>query len=198
MTEKCPICGFPMVPFSGPEDAEILIVGEFPGDDDVEAGLPFTGKYGKILKVEMARAGIRWSKCRTGNLWQHKKNKECDLNWHIAYFFNEFKVRKYALMMGTEFAEYFYPGKVTDNSGLVYKHNGVIYVPTLNPASVVKSGVGEFQRAIQRLLELVEGEWKGEPYSYESFGTKPERPSKGSDGGKRKGRGAGTEGGTVG
>jgi uracil-DNA glycosylase len=187
-----------MVPFSGPEDAEILIVGEFPGDDEVEEGAPFVGKAGKILKTEMARAGIRWSKCRVGNLWQHKKNKDCDLKWHIAYFFNEFKVRKYVLMMGSEFSEYFYPGKVTDNSSLVYEHNGVIYVPTLNPASVPKSGVGEFQRAIQRLLALVEGEWEGEPYRYKSFGTKPERPSKGSGRGKRESGGAGTEGDTVG
>jgi len=190
---KCPHCNWTLVPFDGPEDAPILLVGEFPGDEEVEAERPFVGKTGKILRTEIARAHIRWSQCRTGNLWQHKKNAECDMGWHIASLYTEFVKHKYVLMMGSEFAGVFYPGKVTASSSLVYEHNGVLYVPTMNPASVPKSGVGELQLAIQRILELSEGEWKGEPYRFESFGTRPQRAVRSAGRGSKKRGGDGSE-----
>ena len=42
----------------GPEDAEIMIVGEQPGDQEDLAGLPFAGPAGAILDEALANAGI--------------------------------------------------------------------------------------------------------------------------------------------
>jgi DNA polymerase len=46
------------VPFAGNPDAQIMLVGEAPGADEVVAGKPFVGKSGQLLRRAVERAGI--------------------------------------------------------------------------------------------------------------------------------------------
>jgi DNA polymerase len=46
------------VPGMGPDHAEIMLVGEQPGDQEDLAGLPFVGPAGKLLDDVMQRAGV--------------------------------------------------------------------------------------------------------------------------------------------
>jgi uracil-DNA glycosylase family 4 len=49
----------PKMPANG-KDLVRLVVGEAPGQDEKEAGQPFVGGSGRVLKKLMDRAGIEW------------------------------------------------------------------------------------------------------------------------------------------
>src|SRR5918995_2203151 len=58
-------CGFAiceeadnLVPGEGPEDAELMVVGEAPGRFEDEQGRPFVGRAGQLLGEVLAEAGL--------------------------------------------------------------------------------------------------------------------------------------------
>lgn len=73
MTQFCPSCGDPIVPPRGDKDSPVLIIGEFPGESEMENGKPFSGPAGGVLRTELARAGIDMPMVRIMNLWLHPK-----------------------------------------------------------------------------------------------------------------------------
>lgn len=52
----------------GPLDAQIMLVGEAPGSEESDCGLPFQGYSGKTLKQLLVSAGIIWSECLVTNV----------------------------------------------------------------------------------------------------------------------------------
>lgn len=58
----------PTVKPRGTPDAKILIVGEAPGKNEVEAGVPFVGASGQELMKMLAEAGISEADCRFTNV----------------------------------------------------------------------------------------------------------------------------------
>lgn len=50
--------GFKPVIGEGNHDAEIMFIGEAPGEEEAKCGRPFVGKSGKILDVLLREAGI--------------------------------------------------------------------------------------------------------------------------------------------
>jgi len=46
-----------VVPGVGPADAKVMIVGEAPGADEDQAGIPFSGRAGKLLTQLIQQAG---------------------------------------------------------------------------------------------------------------------------------------------
>lgn len=59
--ERCPelvACRRQIVNGVGPEDAELVIVGEAPGADEDRQGEPFVGRSGRILTEKLAGAGL--------------------------------------------------------------------------------------------------------------------------------------------
>lgn len=47
------------VPYAGPEDARLVVLGEAPGPHEDEAGKPFSGPSGLMLRSMMARVGLK-------------------------------------------------------------------------------------------------------------------------------------------
>ena len=43
----------------GPQDAEIIVIGEAPGENEDRTGKPFIGKSGQLLRTELSRAGFK-------------------------------------------------------------------------------------------------------------------------------------------
>ena len=43
---------------SGPENPAIMLVGEAPGESEVEIGIPFTGRAGKELMASLESIGL--------------------------------------------------------------------------------------------------------------------------------------------
>ena len=55
------IKGYPIEGFvwgSGPENPAIMLVGEAPGENEVETGIPFTGRAGKELMASLESIGL--------------------------------------------------------------------------------------------------------------------------------------------
>src|SRR5437660_8769916 len=59
----------------GPARAEIMMVGEQPGDQEDLAGHPFVGPAGKLLDRAMAEAGLDRKKVYLTNAVKHFKNE---------------------------------------------------------------------------------------------------------------------------
>ena len=57
----------------GPSDAEIMIVGEQPGDQEDLSGRPFVGPAGQLLDRLLVEAGIDRSRCYVTNAVKHFK-----------------------------------------------------------------------------------------------------------------------------
>lgn len=60
----------------GPPDAEVVLVGEQPGDKEDVAGRPFVGPAGHKLDVCLAEAGIDRARCYLTNAVKHFKFEE--------------------------------------------------------------------------------------------------------------------------
>jgi uracil-DNA glycosylase family protein len=60
----------------GPVPAELMLVGEQPGDQEDKVGEPFVGPAGRVLDRALARAGIARDKAYVTNAVKHFKWKE--------------------------------------------------------------------------------------------------------------------------
>jgi uracil-DNA glycosylase family 4 len=56
--ENCPLKNRPCVPGYGPAKADIVIVGEAPGKEEVKEGVPFVGRSGALLDAILFEQGI--------------------------------------------------------------------------------------------------------------------------------------------
>ena len=56
------------VPGVGPADAEIMLIGEGPGFNEDEQGLPFVGQSGQFLSELLAQAGLKREDVWIGNV----------------------------------------------------------------------------------------------------------------------------------
>src|SRR3954470_6390949 len=61
------------VPGEGSRDAEVMLVGEQPGDKEDLAGKPFVGPAGRLLDQALAEAGIDRDKAFVTNAVKHFK-----------------------------------------------------------------------------------------------------------------------------
>jgi DNA polymerase len=59
----------------GPQDADIVFVGEQPGDKEDLAGRPFVGPAGRLLDRAMEEAGVDRSRVYVTNAVKHFKNE---------------------------------------------------------------------------------------------------------------------------
>lgn len=67
---SCPlydVASGPQVSTSGPRDADVMIIGEAPGADEVEQGVPFVGRSGQLLSAVLEDVGIDRDKCYITN-----------------------------------------------------------------------------------------------------------------------------------
>lgn len=156
----CPQCNSVLVSPAGPLGAEILLVGEFPGWEEKQKGLPFVGHSGEVLKAELGRVGIQYNNCRMTNLWLHETSKECDVNYHIMNLMEEMKGRKYILLMGSETTKTLLGKGVMELSGLKvigkYLPDDAKVMVAPNPASVFHARVGEFRMAVEKFSKMVQ------------------------------------------
>jgi uracil-DNA glycosylase family protein len=59
----------------GPRDAQVVVVGEQPGDQEDLQGHPFVGPAGRVLDEALAAAGIARAKVYVTNAVKHFKNE---------------------------------------------------------------------------------------------------------------------------
>lgn len=137
---------------TGPLNAEILIIGEAPGDSEEALGIPFIGDSGILLWRTLENIGISRNFIRVHNLCNYKlennKFSHCleseELKEgikEIKEFIQQDKNLKLVILLGEKPLEIF-----TGNYGIsrwrgsVIENNGTNFLPTFHPAFIIRSG----------------------------------------------------------
>ena len=157
---KCPQCGRLLVESAGNPDSEILLIGEYPGWEELRDGVPFTGRTGQVLRDVLAREGIDIHRCRLTNLWLHEhptKDRPCDINYHVKCLTRELKGRKYALAMGSDVCRLITGVGAMSKSGLRVANplSAAITYIAPNPATVFHGTVGELYLAVHEFAKEI-------------------------------------------
>lgn len=159
---ECPVCGNDeLVDASGPSRAKILIIGEFPGKDEIIYGKPLVGPTGRIMRKELGYLGADMRQMRITNLWNHRpnKNEKCyELGCEKAI--KEAQGRSAILLVGSDTVSYFCNQSVKAVCGLQvtsYLLSAPIIYATVNPASLFqRGGVGEVRLALTKFVKAIE------------------------------------------
>ena len=170
--KECPICGELLVEPVGPESSPILLVGAYPGWEEVRTGIPWTGPAGDVFKEELGRAGINYRDCRVTNLWLHKEvdpkhdRYEQEFDYHFKRLIQETFGKRGVLLMGRQPVALLLEESITDVEGLnivprIFPSSVEVCVISQNPASILTPGavVGNVRHAIERFAELTK-EWR--------------------------------------
>jgi uracil-DNA glycosylase family 4 len=162
----CPVCKREdCVPPTGMKSSPILLIGEFPGKDEIKYGKPFCGATGGVLRAELAYLGIDIKRLRICNLWLHEpsKNKALDekcLAYSAGKVIEEAKGKKAILLIGSDTVKYFTGYSVKKVSGLCITSSYLsapIIMAMPNPAEVFKGGgMGEVRLSLEKFAKKVE------------------------------------------
>jgi uracil-DNA glycosylase family 4 len=153
---------------TGPEKAKLLIIGEYPGVEEIKTGRPWVGAAGEVLTRELERAGLNRDYIRITNLWQHrpptkpratppkalaardKWNEErvayvAEFTFHYNQMLKELRGRKGILLMGSDVTEALLGQQVSHVAGCNVKSdmlpNGYkVAMAIMNPAVVFRTG----------------------------------------------------------
>lgn len=165
---SCPVCkSQDYVPPSGIESSPVMIIGEAPGKDEIESGVPMVGAMGGVLKAELRRLGLDLNMFRLANLWfhpPHKKDhplyKDC-LAFSAGTVIKDAKDRKAILLIGSETVDFFCKKKVSNVSGLQVTSNylsvPIIYA-CVQPATVWHGSIGELRTSLEKFVRRLEQE----------------------------------------
>jgi len=139
----------------GPPDADILLVGDAPEEEEFKSRRPFAGDKLEILTQELNRAGISIIRCRQMNLWSHAIAEECPITYHLDNLMEESKGRKIALVMGANLVELLTNKPVSDISGLrmATDYMACPIIPCFKVTQVTHGGIGEVRMAITALAK---------------------------------------------
>jgi len=158
----CPICGSTdCVPAGGNSKSKILLIGEFPGKDEIRTGRPFSGATGNILRNELGRLGIDLSRLRIVNMWPHipNKNEKC-LEYGVQQVIKEAKGKQAILLIGSDTIKYFADKKVGQVTGLQVTSDllsAPIIMACVQPAIAFHGTAGEVKLSLRKFVDKVEG-----------------------------------------
>lgn len=158
----CPICNDEhCVPPSGPQKSPILVIGEFPGEEEKKNGKPLVGATGDVLRKELGKLGVDLYRMRLCNLWQHAPNDNEECYQHgMKTVIAEAKGKQAILLLGSDAVKCFTGEKVSEVCGLNLKSNYLsapIIIACVNPAQAFHSSLGEMRLALKKFSKQIEG-----------------------------------------
>lgn len=151
--EKCTLCPLFQsatrgVPGEGNPDAEIMFVGEGPGQKEDELGRPFVGAAGRLLEELLRHIGLTRNDVYIANVVKHRPpgNRdplpdELEACW--PYLQEQIGVirPKIIVTLGRHSLARFLPGKVISQAhGAPLRVSGMVYFPMYHPAAALYSG----------------------------------------------------------
>lgn len=157
----CPYCKTEdMVLPVGNNKSPLLIIGEFPGEDEIKKGRPLVGAVGAIIKKELFYLGVDMSQMRITNLWLHAPNKNEKCFQHgVEKAIEEAKNRKAILLLGSTSTKYFTSMNVSDVAGLQVT-SPYLSAPIIiaSPHPNFNSGIGEFRLALKKFVKVIKND----------------------------------------
>jgi len=158
---KCEHCGAELVMSDGYEGSKVMIIGAYPGDEEIKAGRPMVGPMGEVLRSELGHLGVFLDNIRYGNLWAHKPNgsSEC-FDFSATEIIKELEGKEAVLLLGKDPVEFFLNAKVMEVCGLFmasHLYSGLM-MACVNPAIVFQDGstVGELKLALKKFVNYCE------------------------------------------
>jgi DNA polymerase len=133
-------------------DADIVLIGEAPGKNEDEQGLPFVGAAGKFLDSMLEGAGIRRSDVYITNIVKYRPPNNRDPLPSEKEAFWPYLVRqldviqpKIVVTLGRHSMEYFLPDrKISEIHGqpkrISFGESKIVVVPLYHPAAALYNG----------------------------------------------------------
>ena len=160
------------VPGEGPEDADIMFIGEAPGFHEDRQGRPFVGAAGQFLNELLESIGLKREDVYITNVIKCRPPanrdplvSEIEACWPYLERQIELIQPKMIVTLGRYSMERFFPGqKISRIHGRPRKMEGIIYYPIYHPAAALhqpryRADVeADFQRIPQLLAEIEEME----------------------------------------
>lgn len=136
------------VPGEGNPDADILLIGEGPGQKEDELGRPFVGSAGKLLEELLRHIALTRSDVYIANVIKHRPpgNRdplpdELEACWPYLRRQIETIQPKVIVLLGRHALERFLPGKsISQVRGKAYRVGGTVYFPMYHPAAALYQG----------------------------------------------------------
>lgn len=136
------------VPGEGNPDAEILFIGEGPGQKEDELGRPFVGPAGKLLEELLNRIGLTRNDVYIANLVKHRPpgNRdplpdELEACWPYLKRQIETMRPKVIVLLGKHALARFLPGKaISQVRGRAYRVGKQVYFALYHPAAALYQG----------------------------------------------------------
>lgn len=133
------------VPGEGPEDAEIVFIGEGPGFHEDQQGRPFVGSAGKFLEELLESIGLRREDVYICNVIKCRPPGNRDPLPEEIEACKPYLVRQIELInprmivtLGRFSMERYFPGaKISHIHGQPRKMGGMIYYPMYHPAAAL-------------------------------------------------------------
>lgn len=146
--QKCPLYKYAKnpVPGDGNPNAEIMFVGEGPGEREDELGLPFVGAAGKFLDVMLQSIGLTRQDVYIANVVKHRppgnrdpKPEEIEACW--PYLMRQIEIIKPKLIvcLGRHSMARFLPnlGTISTIHGRCFKRRNQAYMTLYHPAAAL-------------------------------------------------------------
>jgi DNA polymerase len=172
----CPDCDLSRgrnraVPGEGPEDAEVMFVGEAPGFYEDQQGRPFVGPAGRLLEELLASIGLRRDQVYIGNVIKCRppenrdplpKEIEACRKWLERQI--ELIKPKVVVPLGRFSLAWFFPNEAIGRMHGQHRfRDGIYYLPMYHPAAALHAA--NMRRAIeedfQKLPAVLEEARKG-------------------------------------
>lgn len=159
-----------MVFGDGNPDAEIVFIGEAPGQKEDEQGLPFVGAAGQFLNEMLAMVGLKRSDVYVTNIVKYRPPGNRDpfpdeKTVFLPYLQAQLEVIKPKLVvtLGRHSLEVLVPGlKISQCHGQPKRYNGQVYLPLFHPAAALYNGamratlIDDFKKIPQILAQTDE------------------------------------------
>lgn len=169
--EKCALCKTRtnVVPGEGSSEAEIMFVGEGPGQKEDELGRPFVGAAGKLLDKLIASIGLQRKDVYIANVVKCRPPENRDplpeeVDACKSWLDKQVGIIKPKLivLLGRHSMDRFLPNqKISVDHGKPKRYNNQVYYPVYHPAAALyRNGLLEdlkkdFER-IPKILKLIE------------------------------------------
>ena len=169
---KCPLSeGRTNVVFGvGNKNADIMFVGEGPGEQEDLKGEPFVGKSGQLLDKYLELMGLdRHENVYIGNIVKcrppfNRDPKEEDMEICIDYLRRQVKLirPKIIVCLGRIAAQKLISPdfRVTKQHGVFYEKNGIVFMGTFHPSSLLRTpsqkiiALEDFQKLREKAKEM--------------------------------------------
>jgi len=158
------------VPGYGNPKAKIVFIGEAPGYNEDQQGLPFVGRAGKLLDLMLKTVRMERSDIWIGNIIKHRPPENRDpmvdeVRSCAPYLEEQLKIikPKVIVTLGRIALEYFIKeAKISEHHGAPILHKDKIFFPLYHPAAALRNAsiAGILKEDFRKLPKVVSGEIK--------------------------------------